>query len=123
MTAALGWARVRPPGGYKLRRGQWYAVVSDSGSPLVFLDVPQRRWNAGIPRNHLQIRRHPPERFAIVVRTSEDPNPMRGTPADLGLTYAVCPASGSRVRLAGRPEYLECPNCGHHSAIAWEEPC
>jgi len=121
MTDVAGWARVEPPGAYSLRRGAWYPVVDDTASTEVVLDNTQRL--VVIPRHHLRIRRHRPECFSVVVRAPDDPNPVRGTPEDLGLTYAVCPLSSSRIRLEGRPEILECPKCGHRFKVAWGDRC
>ncbi len=121
MKETIGWARVKSPGAYGLRRGVWYPVVDDDASTGVLLDISLR--TITIPRNILQIRRHQPERFSVVVRLPEDPNPVRGTPRDLGPTYAVCPSSGSRVRLSGHPDHLHCPSCHHLYAVAWDDEC
>lgn len=121
-SEAIGWARVRPPGAYSLRRGAWYPVVEDDGEGSeVVLDLSNRR--VVIPRRNLQIRSDRPTCFSIVVRTPKDPNPVKGTPEDLGLTYAVCPLSHTRVRVAGHPEVLECPRCGYQFPVEWKDLC
>ncbi len=117
----LGWARVRPPGAYMLRRGAWYPVVIDNRYQLVVLGVAQR--NVAVPRDRLQIRQHLPSNFSVVIRAPDDHNPAKGTLADLGPTYAVCPSSRSRVRLEGRPDHVECPFCGHRESVAWDDIC
>ncbi len=120
MANHLGWARVRPSSNGSLRRGAWYQVVSDDGSAVV-IKVGER--GVSVPREHLQIRRHCPEHFSVVVRSPGDHNPVRGTPEDLGLKYAVCPSSHTRVRLADDAPYLVCPECGCRYAIDWGETC
>ena len=104
-----------------LRRGAWYPVVIDNRYQLVVLGVAQR--NVAVPRDRLQIRQHLPRHFSVVIRTPDDHNPVKGTAADLGPTYAVCPSSRSRVRIEGRPDHVECPFCGHREAIAWDDIC
>ena len=121
MNQVQGWARVKPPGAYMLRRGAWYAVVIDNRYHLVVLDVADR--NVAVPRDRLHIRQHLPTKFSVVVQEPDAYNPVRGTPEDLGGMYAVCPSSRSRVRLAGHPVVLQCPVCGHREKVAWEEEC
>jgi hypothetical protein len=121
MKEPLGWARVRPPGAYSLRRGAWYPVVDDNQSTEVVIALPIR--TVVIPRGHLQIRRHRPERFSVVVREADDPNPRRGQLNDLGTIYAVCPSFGCRVRLSGHPDEMLCPECGRQFPIAWDDMC
>ena len=117
-----GWARVKPPGAYSLRRGAWYPVLEDNGDGSeVVLDLNHR--TVVIPRANLQLRSDRPTCFSIVARRPEDPNPVRGTQQDLGLQYAVCPLSHTRVRLAGHPEVLECPKCGYQFPIEWDDVC
>lgn len=120
MAKHLGWARVRPPSYGSLRRGAWYQVVSDDVSAVV-VKVSER--GVSVPRERLQIRQRRPEHFSVVVRSPDDPNPVRGTPKDLGLKYAVCPSSQTRVRLADDAPYLVCPECGCRYAIDWGETC
>ncbi len=117
----LGWCRVLPPGGFGLRRGAWNRIIEDGGSEKIVIDIV--RAVVEVPRNLLEIRRHLPARFSVVVRDSDDPNPVKGTPLDLGPVYAVCPLSRSRVRLAGRQDEVQCPACGHRYSVAWEKEC
>jgi hypothetical protein len=119
---AVGWARVKPPGAYSLRRGAWYPVLENNGDGSeVVLDLSHRI--VVIPCRNLQIRGDHPTCFSVVIKRPEDPNPARGTAQDLGLEYAVCPLSHTRVRLSGHPEFLECPKCGYEFPVAWDEHC
>ncbi len=115
------WARVRPPGASNLRRGAWYPVLDDGASPIAILDVHARKMP--VPRHRLEIRGDTPDRFSIVSRAPEDPNPVRGTSADLGLVYAVCPSCSTRARLSGRPDDLRCETCGQRYGVDWDALC
>src|SRR2546422_11288581 len=55
------------------------------------------------PQDVIELRRRRPDRFTVVYRTWNDPNPAQGTKADVGRTYAVCPKCASRVRLPKLP--------------------
>ena len=127
-SASQGWPELVPP---VSRRGAWYPVVDivqpkastgpDDDWPLYVLDIGQ--WRLAVPANILEVRKTLPDQFSVVVRLPTDPNPVRGTPSDLGTTYAVCPQSRCRVRLVGHPEELQCPCCGEEHPVAWEEAC
>ncbi|MFB3112534.1 MAG: hypothetical protein ACE10G_10915 [Gemmatimonadales bacterium] len=142
MTDMIGWARLSAPDASASqswpelvppvsRRGAWYPVVDrvhpkpaagpDGDRTLYVLDIGP--WRLAVPANILEVRESLPDQFSVVVRSPTDPNPVRGTPADLGTTYAVCPQSRCRVRLIGHPEKLECPCCGEEHPVAWEEVC
>ena len=131
MRRAIGWARVKGPGemadrvldgsATTLRRGAWYPVVGDNASETVLLGVS--RGEVLVPRDALQIRRHQSDRFSVVARAPGDPNPVRGTPADLGPTYAVCPATRSRVQLTAHSDSLECPRCASGHPVSWDQLC
>ena len=142
MTETLGWARLGSPDSSASqswpelvppvsRRGAWYPVVDkveskrapepDGDRTMYVLDIGP--WRLAVPANILEVRKDLPEEFSVVVRSPDDPNPTRGTPADLGTTYAVCPQSRCRVRLVGHPEKLECPCCGEEHPVDWEEEC
>lgn len=118
----FGWARVKPPGAYSLRRGAWYPILENfRDESEVVLDLRNR--TVVIPRLNLQISYERPICFSIVAKDPDDPNPVQGTPQDLGLQYAVCPLSHTRVRLHGHPEFLECPECHCQFPIDWDERC
>jgi hypothetical protein len=102
-----------------LRSGAWYPVVADSASPDVVLAVRHR--TVKLPAQLVEVRRERPHRFTVVVRSRLEVNPAAGTRRDLGARYAVCPASGHRIRLRGRPGRIECPGCGYRGEIAWDE--
>ena len=142
MTDMIGWARLSAPDASASqswpalvppvsRRGAWYPVVGrvhpetaagpDGDRTLYVLDIGA--WRLAVPANILEVRETLPGQFSVVVRSPTDPNPVRGTPADLGTTYAVCPRFRCRVRLIGHPEKLECPCCGEEHPVAWEEAC
>ena len=127
MTRSRGWARVAPQGAgagaragaragaHLMRLGAWYQIVGNPAPTLVVLDIARR--NVAIPSDLLQIIPRRPERFSVVPRS---PSKLSGIPDDSTSGYAVCPVSGTRVRLSGRPESIKCPNCGHRGAVDWE---
>ena len=127
-SASQAWPALVPP---VSRRGAWYPVVDrvhtetaagpDGDRTLYVLDIGP--WRLAVPANILEVRESLPDQFSVVVRSPTDPNPVRGTPTDLGNTYAVCPQTRCRVRLIGHPEKLECPCCGEEHPVAWEEAC
>lgn len=121
MRTSVGWARIQEGGAYPLRRGAWYPVVHDKALRLVILDVGRR--NIAVPREHVFVRRHRPQNWSVVLRHPAEPNPARGTTSDLGILYAVCPVSNTRVRVTGRPRRLGCPECGHRAPLDWDDLC
>jgi hypothetical protein len=123
MNPVVGWARVwtaAPPfvTDPRLRQGAWYPIVS-AGATRSVLEIQGRR--VAVPSELVEIRPRRPDRFTVVYRPRNGTNPARGTTADLGRMYAVCPVSGSRVRLVGQPRETKCPICGHRGEIAWWE--
>ncbi len=142
MTDIIRWARLSSPDASAFqrwpalvppvsRRGAWYPVVDilqpeasagpDDDCTRYVLDIGQ--WRLAFPADILDVRESLPDQFSVVVLSPTDPNPVRGTPNDLGNTYAVCPRSRCRVRLIGHPEKLECPSCEEEHSVAWEETC
>jgi hypothetical protein len=123
MTQTQSWARVwvaAPPldADPMPRQGAWYPVIN-AGATRVVLDVNGRR--VAVPTDLLEIRDRRPERFTVVYRPMYSANPAFGTRDDLGRVYAVCPVSGTRVRLIGRPRETKCSACGFRGEIAWWE--
>lgn len=118
MKKARGWARAKPAGAHLMRLGAWYPIVDERNPTMVVLGIARR--NVPVPRDLVGITREAPQQFSVVHRSLDDPNPARGTPDDVGLTYAVCPSSGTRVPLTGQPEHLECPSCGELHPVDWE---
>ncbi|PYO72791.1 MAG: hypothetical protein E6K55_14650 [Gemmatimonadetes bacterium] len=126
MEPTLGWARVwfaakrDEETDSRLRNGAWYPVLSHGDSRAV-LDVSGQR--VVVPQDMLEVRAKRPDRFTVVYRAYDDPNPARGTRADLGRRYAVCPVCASRVLLRGHviPAVTTCHKCGHQGIVAWWE--
>ena len=126
MEPTLGWARVwfaakrDEEADPRLRNGAWYPVLSHGNSRTV-LDVSGQR--VVVAQDMVEVRPKRPDRFTVVYRTHEDRNPARGTRADLGRRYAVCPYCASRVLLRGHviPAVTTCHKCGHQGIVAWWE--
>ncbi|HKW40607.1 MAG TPA: hypothetical protein VJN39_05100 [Gemmatimonadales bacterium] len=126
MERTLGWARVwfaakrDETHEARLRHGAWYPVVS-SGDRRVVLDVSGEQ--VPVPHEMVELRDKRPDRFTVVYRTHDDPNPARGTRGDLGRRYGVCPRCASRVLLRGHviPAVTSCPRCRHQGIVAWWE--
>ncbi|MBI2615341.1 MAG: hypothetical protein HYW52_06665 [Gemmatimonadetes bacterium] len=120
---ARGWARVYPTARPftipRLRQGVWYPIVNPDLGERVVVQVKDRR--VAVPKRLLEIRAKRPTRFTVVYLARNQPNPAEGTARYLGRKYAVCPACGVRVRLAGEPERLQCVECGHQGEVAWWE--
>ena len=122
MSAVKVWARTRPVGVPSMRRGAWYAATTLPNKERLSVDVGIR--TMFVHRELVDLKRAEPGGFSVVRRSLDDPNPARGTGADLGLTYAVCPKSGTRVRLVNEVNgRLTCPDCGYQAAVRWEEIC
>jgi hypothetical protein len=119
----VGWARLwavsHPRTRPMLRSGAWYPVVASEAPAEVVLRVRHR--DVRVPPQYVEVRVERPARFTVVCRSRIERNPATGTTRDLGSRYAVCPASGHRIRLTGKPTNLECPGCGYRGEIAWGE--
>ena len=118
MRRSRGWAQAKPMGAHLMRLGAWYQIVDDRDPTLVVLDIARR--NVPVHRDLVEIAEQVPELFSVVLRAPDDPNPARGTRDDLGPTYAVCPATGTRVPFTGHPEHLECPGCEELHPLDWD---
>jgi hypothetical protein len=113
------WAIAHPRTRPMLRSGAWYPVVSDTASSELVLKVRHR--DVRLSAQLVEVRKNRPGRFTVVSRSRGENNPAAGTRGDLGSRYAVCPASGHRIRLRGQPAKLECPGCGYRGEIGWDE--
>ena len=126
MEQVRGWARIwvaarRDSQTDQVRQGAWYPVAS-GGTSRIVLSVPGSLDTVAVPRDAFEIREKRPERFTVVYRPSNAPNPAAGTTADMGKTYAVCPRCTARVRLGiVPPPTTSCKKCGHEGAVAWWE--
>src|SRR2546427_12533790 len=100
MEQILGWARLwfaakrEDEGEASLRNGAWYPVLS-SGVNRAVLEVSGQR--VAVPQDLVEVRDKRPDRFTVVYRTYDDPNPARGTRADAGRRYGVCPKCATRI--------------------------
>ncbi len=65
--ATLGWARCTDNVADVLRRGAWYPIVEESADGHIQVDVRGRR--VRLSTADVSLRREPPERWSIVVRT------------------------------------------------------
>ena len=83
----MGWARLwfaakrDEQNEGRLRHGAWYPVLS-SGDRRLVLDVSGER--VAVPQDQVELRDKRPDRFTVVYRTYDDPNPARGSPCDRG---------------------------------------
>ena len=103
----------------KVRQGAWYPVLR-SGESRVVLDVSGRPIT--LPVEALEIRDQKPKRFTVVYRLRTERSPVKGTSADVGRVYAVCPNCSTRLKLPPVPPLTgACSKCGHEDAIAWWE--
>jgi hypothetical protein len=135
MPDSIGWARIwraaKRDDSVTLRQGAWYPVLR-TGATRVVLDVSGRQ--VAVSSDALEIRPRRPDRFTVVYRTLHGPNPARGTTADVGVVYAVCPTCSNRVWIpsrprlttsgawsSGGPESTTCKKCGHTGTVAWWE--
>jgi hypothetical protein len=101
------------------RRGAWYPVIGETSGDRAVIEIAGRK--VAIARRYLEIRPRRPNSFTAVIRGKDEPNPARGTPADLGRTYAVCPACGARNRAWQQLTVLSCSQCRHNGEVAWWE--
>ncbi len=120
MTRTQRWARLWAiAAAPNLRSGAWYPVQQDNQQRTIDLEVAGA--SVRVPRALVEIRNDRPHRFTVVYRPTESQNPAEGAEADVGTRYAVCPYSGSRIKLSGRPDYVECRECGYRGIVAWWE--
>ncbi len=111
---ALQWARLRVEGGYRLRRGAWYAVGAIEGDNVLIR--VRGDWVRG-PWAALEVTGTEPSRWTVVPR----PANVVMLPETWGPHYGVCPRCHYRASLEGAPETMRCPRCFGRFAVAWEE--
>lgn len=116
---ARPWAAISLPARKTLRAGAWYPVLEALDDRSVVLVLRHR--NVRVPSRLLEVRSQRPNTFSVVHTSRFEPNPAAGSKRDPGPTYAVCPASGHRIRVTGQPSQLECPGCGYRGEIAWDD--
>jgi hypothetical protein len=117
---ARPWAVTAPLARKALRLGAWYPVIEDDRqSGHVTLVIRNR--NVRVPARLLEVQKLRPHRFTVVRLGPEDPNPLAGSRRDLGRTYAVCPASGHRVRVGPGQANAICAGCGYRGEVGWNE--
>ncbi|HYS60538.1 MAG TPA: hypothetical protein VEM27_08100, partial [Gemmatimonadales bacterium] len=118
MEQILGWARLwfaakrDDEGEAPLRNGAWYPILS-SGVNRAVLEVSGQR--VAVPQDIVEMREKAPDRFTVVYRPYDAPNPARGTRADAGRRYGVCPKCATRIpfRMGIIPSRATCHKCKH----------
>jgi hypothetical protein len=103
-----------------LRLGAWYPVVEDD-RPHGRVTLVIRNRTVRVPARLLELQAKRPHRFTVVRLGQADPNPLAGSRRDLGRMYAVCPASGHRVRLSLGQTHAVCAGCGYSGEVGWYE--
>lgn len=116
-----GWARPAPGTADVLRRGAWYPITGEPTDGTVELDVRGRRVRVSV--SDVRLRREPPERWSIVVRTGVLRPTLGGQGKEVVTQYAVCPHCQQRQDYADKPPALTCGQCGATSAVDWSETC
>ena len=119
--ATLGWARCTDNVEDVLRRGAWYPIVEESADGHIQVDVRGRR--VRLSTADISLRREPPDRWSIVVRTGVLRPTLGGQGKEVVNTYAVCPRCQQRQDFTGRPATLACAGCGVTAPVDWSETC
>jgi len=94
-------------------------MLGETSGERAVIEIHGRK--VAIAKRFLEVRPDRPNSFTAVIRGQDEPNPARGTPADLGQTYAVCPCCGGRNSVSGRAPMLTCTTCRHRGEVAWWE--
>lgn len=117
----MTWARLLPAADLsprRLRQGAWYPIAGTHVDGRIIIAVGTRR--VALPEVLLEVTDRPPVRFTVVWRRRYLADESRGTPADFGCAYAVCPGCAARVPLEGRQSRVLCPSCGHPGRADWD---
>ena len=117
----FGWARCTDAVADILRRGAWYPIVEESADGHLVVEVRGQR--VRLSAGDVNVRREPPERWSIVVRTGVLRPTLGGQGKEVVNTYAVCPHCHQREDFSGKPATLVCPRCGAAAPVDWSETC
>jgi hypothetical protein len=100
----IGWARSRGDRAEQqgLRRGAWYRIVEDAGSPWVVLDVHQVELR--VPKEIVEVRKDRPKAWSVV----HEP-------------HLVCPGCHKRQHVSGQPKEVKCHECGNSYSVDWKD--
>ena len=115
------WARVKRAGGHGLRRGAWYAVLSENKSDLVMLDVNHQAVPAD--RALFDFTTEKPHKWSVVRLDPQKDAAELASEAGLGPLYGVCPNCAGRVNLKPEDTQLKCRVCELLFEIDWAAPC
>lgn len=119
--ATLGWARCTDSVADVLRRGAWYPIAEESADGHVVVDVYGR--HIRLSSDDVSVRREPPDRWSVVVRTGVLRPTLGGQGREVVNTYAVCPHCHQREDFSGKPAVLTCPHCSKTSEVDWSKTC
>lgn len=117
----LGWARSTPGVAEVLRRGAWYAIMSESADGHLVLDVQGKA--VRMAAADVRVRRVPPDAWSVVVRTGVLRPTLGGQGREVVTRCVVCPHCQQREECAAEPRDLTCTRCGATSPIDWSETC
>ncbi len=115
------WARVKRAGAHGLRRGAWYAVLNESKSSIVVLDVNKKA--VPLDRSMLDFTTQKPRKWSVVqLDPQRDAAELAGE-AGLGPLYGVCPNCSGRANLKQEDTQVTCPVCQLLFEIDWSATC
>lgn len=100
-----------------LRRGAWYAVLQETASGDLILDVEGQA--VTVHRRQLHRRSDRPTSWSIVVGAGVMRPTLGGQ--KVVTNYAVCAGCRYRQEFEGKPERLHCEACDTTAPVDWEE--
>ncbi len=119
--ATLGWARCTENVADILRRGAWYPIIEESADGHVVVAV--RGTTIRLKAADVRVRRQPPDRWSIVVRSGVLRPALGGQGREVVNTYAVCPHCHQREDFERKPASVTCSRCGATAPVDWSETC
>lgn len=120
MNRPVGWARCLDNVADVLRRGAWYPILEETTDGKVVVEV--RKKPVRLSLVDVAVRRAPPDRWSVVIRTGVL-RPTLGGGHEVVTTYAVCPFCHERQDFQGKPATLKCTRCGEKAEVDWSETC